>query len=252
MGVHTFIAESLDDAIVGGDVSITGVEAHHAAQVLRVRPGEMVDVVDGAGRRVSGPVSSTSRDRVDVRVASVRDEPDPAPRLVVVQALAKSDRGERAVESLTEVGVDVIVPWSAAHSIVRWDADRARRGIDRWRSTAYAAAKQARRARLPQVLDVHSTHDVAALAATAALALVLDEEASTPLTSYDLPAQGDVLLIVGPEGGVSDSERQALATAGALPARLGPTVLRTSTAGTVAAGVVLASTARWADARMDS
>ncbi len=250
MGVHTFVAEHLDDAVVGGDVSFTGSEAHHAAQVVRVRVGEVIDLVDGAGRRVSGEVTSAQRDRVDVRVLSTTQEPEPQPRITVVQALAKSDRGERAVESLTEVGVDVIVPWAAAHAVVRWDADRARRGVNRWRSTAHAAAKQARRAHHPRVLDVHSSDDVATLVSGATLALVLDEEAQTPITAYDVPGSGDILLIVGPEGGVSDRERQQFAAAGAVPARLGPTVLRTSTAGTVAAAIVLSSTARWSDARM--
>jgi 16S rRNA (uracil1498-N3)-methyltransferase len=251
MGVHTFVVDGLDQAVVGGDVSFTGSEAHHAAQVVRVRAGEMIDLVDGAGRRITGEVTSTQRDRVDVRVRVSVLEPPPQPRLTVVQALAKSDRGERAVESLTEVGVDVIVPWSAAHSVVRWDAERARRGVDRWRSTANAAAKQARRAHHPHVLDIHTSDDVAALVSASTLALVLDEEASTPITAYDVPDSGEVLLIVGPEGGISDQERELFASAGAVPARLGPTVLRTSTAGTVAAGIVLSSTSRWTDARME-
>lgn len=250
MGVHTFLSDDLATAAVGGDVSITGTEAHHAAQVVRVRIGESVDVVDGRGRRVTGEVTVATRDRVDVRVTSLTDEPAPQPRVVVVQALAKADRGERAVETLTEVGVDVIVPWSAAHSIVRWDAERARRGLDRWRSTAHAAAKQSRRARLPEVAELHSTDQLASLIAGAGLALVLDEDAVMPLSAYEIPRDGDVVLIVGPEGGISDQERSSLAAAGALPARLGPTVLRTSTAGTVAAGIVLSSTDRWGRARM--
>jgi len=135
--------------------------------------------------------------------------------------------------------------------VVRWDSERSRRGVDRWRSTALAAGKQARRARLPHVTDVQATDEVARLVSTATLALVLDEEAGTPLSAYDVPADGDVILIVGPEGGVSDTEREVFAAAGALPARLGPTVLRTSTAGTVAAGIVLSSTGRWGDGRMN-
>lgn len=250
MGAHTFVAERLDDALVGGVVTLTGTEAHHAAQVVRVRPGEHVDLVDGHGRRVRGEIASAGRDRVEVLVHRVEDEPEPQPRITVVQALAKSDRGERAVESLTEVGVDAIVPWAAAHSVVKWDPERARRGIDRWRATAHAAAKQARRARLPHVADVHTTAQLADLLSTATLALVLDEEAQTSLAAYPIPASGAVVLVVGPEGGISDREREVFAAAGGLPARLGPTVLRTSTAGTVAAGIVLSSTARWASDRM--
>lgn len=250
MGAHVFVVESLAAAAVGETLELHGVEAHHAASVLRVRAGERIEVVDGRGRRVTGDVVETSRDRVDYRVIDINDEPEPQPRIVVAQALAKSDRGERAVEMLTEVGADVILPWAAAHSIVRWDDDRARRGIDRWRSTAHAAAKQSRRARLPHVEGVHSTAQLESWIASAALALVLDEEAATPITEYDVPAVGDVVVIVGPEGGISDGERRTFAVAGAVPARLGPTVLRTSTAGAVSVALLLSRTPRWNSARM--
>jgi len=229
----------------GGELTVTGDEARHAAQVARIRAGEPIHLVDGEGRRLEGVVTASARNALVVSVDRVITEPEPMPRIVVIQALAKGDRGELAVAAMTEVGVDVIVPWSAEHCVVRWDGERARRGVAKLQSTARAAAKQARRARVPRVEGLHTTDQLAPWIAGAALAIGLDESATDPLAGFDIPAAGDVTLIVGPEGGLSEVERVRLADLGAHLARLGPTVLRTSTAGPVAAGIVLARTARW-------
>ena len=228
-----------------GLVSVTGDEARHAAQVLRLRAGERVDLVDGEGRRLEGVVHGVGRDRLDVSVERVVEEPDPVPRITVVQALAKGDRGELAVAAMTEVGVDVIVPWSAEHCVSRWSGERAQRGVDKWRSTARSAAKQARRSRLPDVRTLHATEDLEGLIASSALALCLDESAEEAMARIDVPASGEIVLVVGPEGGLSDAERDRLQAWGATCVRLGPSVLRTSTAGPVGAAVVLARTPRW-------
>ena len=245
MARHVFIADQLDDAAPGSTIHLDGAEGHHAAQVVRVRSGEQLEIVDGRGRRVEARVVDAHRDAVSAQVMNVIDEPAPAPRLVVVQALAKGDRGERAVETLTEVGVDVIVPWSAAHSVSQWRGDKADRGVEKWRATARSSAKQARRWRVPDVLPLMSTPQLRETVESASLALLLDEGASTPISQCSVPSEGDVVLVVGPEGGLSDAEREFLCAWGAMPVRLGPTVLRTSTAGTVAAGIVLAATDRW-------
>jgi 16S rRNA (uracil1498-N3)-methyltransferase len=245
MAAPVFFVDPGNEPDADGVLCVTGDEARHAAQVVRLRAGERVDLVDGVGRRYEGTVRSASRDRLDVAVDRIVDEPEPAPRIVVVQALAKGDRGEQAVAAMTEVGVDVIVPWSAEHCITRWAGDKAQRGVDKWRATARASAKQARRSRVPDVLALHSTSDLDARLADAALVLCLDESADEPLAGIDIPARGDVVLVVGPEGGISDAERAHLSGLGARLARLGPTVLRTSTAGPVGASVVLARTPRW-------
>ncbi len=171
--------------------------------------------------------------------------PPPRPRLVVVQGLPKGERGELAVEMMTEAGVDAIVPWSAARSITQWKGDRAAKSLAKWRSTAREAGKQARRFHLPEVLEQASTNQVAALLESAALAVVLHEEAAEPLSRLDLPEKGDIVVVVGPEGGVSDEEITRFRAAGAIPALLGPTVLRTSTAGVAAASVLMSRTGRW-------
>lgn len=235
---------------VGATVVVDGAEGRHAATVKRLECGEHVLVGDGAGRVVEGVVTAVvGRDRVEVEVASYVEHPMPSPRVVVVQALAKGERGELSVELLTEVGVDVVVPWAAARSVVRWTGDRAGRGVEKWRTTAREAAKQSRRPFLPEVRALASTSDAVALVRDAVsaggTAIVLHEAASLRLAALRVPRTGAVVLVVGPEGGITDEERGALEAAGAMSARLGPSVLRTSTAGTVAAAVVLASCGRW-------
>lgn len=245
MVAPVFFVDAGTEPDADGIVSITGEEARHAAQVSRLRPGERVDLVDGEGRRLEGTVGAASRDHVAVAIDRIVDEPEPTPRIVVVQALAKGDRGEQAVAAMTEVGVDAIVPWSAEHCITRWSGDRAQRGVDKWRTTARAAAKQSRRSRVPDVRPLHATKDLEAVIAPAALTICLDESADTALASMTIPDRGDVVMVVGPEGGISPAERAHLVSLGARLARLGPTVLRTSTAGPVGAAVVLARTPRW-------
>ncbi|WP_066365312.1 16S rRNA (uracil(1498)-N(3))-methyltransferase [Herbidospora mongoliensis] len=229
----------------GPRLVLGGPEGRHAAAVRRITAGERVDVTDGAGTVAECTVETAGKDHLDLTVLRVYEIPPPSPRLVVVQGLPKGDRGELAVEMMTEAGVDAIVPWSASRSITQWKGDRAAKSLARWRSTAREAGKQARRFHLPEVLDLASTNQVAALLESAALAVVLHEESAEPLSRLDLPEKGDIVVVVGPEGGVSDEEITRFQAAGAVPALLGPTVLRTSTAGVAAAAVLLTRTGRW-------
>ena len=235
---------------VGSVITVSGDEGRHAVTVRRLGAGEPVLVGDGAGRVVSGTVvGSVGKDVLEVSVESYVEHRTPAPRVVVVQALAKGERGELSVELLTEVGVDEVVPWAASRSVARWVGDKVERGLAKWRATAREAAKQSRRPFVPEVTGLASTADVVervrATVVGGGTALVLHEAAGLRLASMRLRPDGEVLLVVGPEGGISDEERTAFEDAGALSARLGPSVLRTSTAGTVAAAVVLASCGRW-------
>jgi 16S rRNA (uracil1498-N3)-methyltransferase len=240
-------AGDLASAQVGDLVGLDGPEGHHAVAVTRLRPGERIDLGDGRGTVVRAVVESVSgRDRLEARVQARHVVLPPEPRLVVVQALPKGDRGETAVETLTEVGVDAIVPWQSERSVARWSGERAERGRSRWVATARAAGKQSRRAWLPEVHGLASTDDVVALLADAELGIVLHEEGPVPLRDLDCPTTGEIVLVVGPEGGLSADELGLFGAAGALVARMGPSVLRTSTAGTVAAAVLLAATDRWA------
>ncbi len=235
----------------GDLVDLSGPEGRHAVSVKRLQVGERIDLGDGAGTVLRASVEAlTGRDSLRARVRERITSPPPQPRIVVVQALAKGQRGETAVETLTEVGVDVIVPWQAERCIARWTGERAASGHAKWAATARAAGKQARRAWFPEVAALAGTVEVHALVAAAACAIVLHEQADAPIREVALPADGDVVLIVGPEGGISPAELAGLTSVGARPVRLGPTVMRTSTAGTVAAGVVLAATERWAPQRV--
>lgn len=229
-------------------VCLDGAEGRHAASVRRLRPGERVVLTDGQGLRADCCVTAAGRAQLELAVESRHQVPPPQPRFVVVQALPKGDRAELAVELMTEVGADVVVPWAAHRCVTRWNDARAERGVSRWRATAREAAKQARREWVPEVLAAHSTDEVARLVGSAASAVVLDEDADAPLAAVGVLAEGDVVLVVGPEGGITLEELAAFETAGAVATRLGPTVLRTSTAAAAALSVLLARTPRWGSA----
>jgi 16S rRNA (uracil1498-N3)-methyltransferase len=231
--------------LAAGAMTLDGPEGHHAAAVRRLRAGERADVSDGAGTLAECVVTAVGKDSVTLDVRALHTVPPPHPRLSVAQALPKGDRGELAVELMTEVGVDAVIPWAAERSIAKWQAERGQKALAKWRATAREAAKQSRRAWLPEVTDLATTAALAARAATAARAIVLEADAPAKLHELPLPEEGEVLLLVGPEGGISPTERATLRAAGAVEARLGPTVLRTSTAGAAAAVILLTRTARW-------
>jgi 16S rRNA (uracil1498-N3)-methyltransferase len=220
-----------------GDVFVLdGPEGHHAATVQRLRVGERLVLCDGTGGTVSATVVGAGKGSLELSLGERSYESAPDPRLVVVQGIAKGDRGELAVQAMTEVGVDAIVPWAAVRSVARWTSDKPRQ---RWADTAREAAKQARRTWVPPVAAPVSTKDIPAGA------LVLHSDAALALSAVPLPAKGDIVLVVGPEGGIAPEELAALEQAGAKAVRLGPSVLRTSTAGPAALAVLSARLGRW-------
>jgi 16S rRNA (uracil1498-N3)-methyltransferase len=219
---------------------LDGPEGHHAATVQRLRVGEELLLADGQGGTATAVVTAAGRGTLDLRIVSRGYTEAPDPRLVVIQGIAKGERGELAVQAMTEAGVDEIVPWAATRSVVQWRGERGDRARDRWVTTAREAAKQARRAWLPVVAPAASTREAAARAT-----LVLHEEAKDRLTTVDLPASGDIALVVGPEGGIAPEELAAFEAAGARTVRLGDAVLRTSTAGVAALAVLSARLGRW-------
>jgi len=229
----------------GDVVTLSGAEGRHAATVRRLRPGERADVGDGAGLVAECVVTGGGRAGLELAVRARREVPRPDPAITVVQAIPKGDRGEAAVEGLTEVGVDRIVPWTAARCVAVWTGERGARSLARWRSTAREAAKQSRRAWVPEVTEPASTGQVAAMITAASCAIVLLPEATDSLGRLEPPSSGDLLVVVGPEGGITDDEVKAFLAAGATARGLGPTVLRTSTAGIAATAVLLSRGARW-------
>lgn len=231
---------------VGAVVRLRGADARHAVTVSRVRPGERLRLGDGAGLVLHGTVTSAESAEVALEVERVERAPRPAPRIHLVQALAKGDRDELAVQAATELGVDVVVPWQASRSISRWNAAKAVKGRERWTTIAREASKQSLRAWLPEIEPVASTKQLVDRASSATM-LVLDplgDVALAQLTAAEL-GESDIVLVVGPEGGISDDEFAALTAAGARRVRLGPTVLRTSTAGPAAIAVLSAALGRW-------
>ncbi|MDQ1113824.1 16S rRNA (uracil1498-N3)-methyltransferase [Microbacterium testaceum] len=244
MALH-FVTDDAGSARPGDTVELTGAEAHHASAVRRVRVDEAVTLGDGRGVWLSGIVTAATPKQVDVRVTGRDELPAPAPRFVLVQALAKGDRDELAVQAATELGIDAIVPWQAARSVSRWDS-KAEKGLARWRAIVREAAKQAHRAWIPEVRAVAHTADLVEAAGTAVI-LVLEPSASARLTEVaaEAPDGREVLLVVGPEGGIAPEELSALVAAGARLVRLGDTVLRTSTAGAAAISVLSAAYGRW-------
>ncbi|MGX4652697.1 16S rRNA (uracil(1498)-N(3))-methyltransferase [Micromonospora sp. SCSIO 07396] len=244
MSAPLFLVESLPPA---DQVTLDGPEGHHAATVQRLRVGEELLLADGRGGTATAVVTAVGRGALDLTVTSRGYVDADVPRLVVVQGIAKGDRGELAVQAMTEVGVDEIVPWAASRSVAQWRGDRGVRAREKWVTTAREAAKQARRAWLPVVAGSpdESTATVARRIAGAGTAFVLHEEAEERLTTVDLPSAGEIVLVVGPEGGIAPAELATFTDAGARPVRLGPSVLRTSTAGPAALAVLSTRLTRW-------
>jgi 16S rRNA (uracil1498-N3)-methyltransferase len=238
----------LVDTLPTGDHAVLdGPEGRHAATVRRLTPGEELMLSDGRGSVAHCVVEAADRrDALDLRLLRRWAEPQPQPRVVIAQALIKGDRGELAVELATEAGADAIVPWRAERSIARWDAGpRGEKALARWRTTAREAAKQARRAWVPTVSDPVNTPELAQLVGKSSAAVVLESSADDPLTELRWPDSGDLVVIVGPEGGVTLTEIDLFRSAGAQVARLGPTVLRASTAAAVAISALGVLTRRW-------
>jgi len=229
---------------IGQSVSLAGDESRHATQVRRIRVGEVVLISDGAGTAVRGPVTISDKTGLTINVAEVLREPSRPLRYVAVLALAKGDRAELAVETMTELGVDEVIPWPSERSVVRWAPDRVERGLTRWRATAREAAKQSRRFRVPTVTPPVTTAELVQRIEQTQLTLVLHEGAEQLLALLPVPTSGEVMFIIGPEGGLTNDEVAEFVAAGAKSVLISDAVLRTSSAGVVALAQLQALAAR--------
>ena len=245
MAATLFYAEALPD--VGGTAVVEGDEGFHAATVRRLRPGEALVLSDGVGELAEAVVLSADKRTLTARVVARRTVPRPYPAVTVVQAIPKSERSELAVELATEAGADDVIAWQAERCVARWDGERAAKGLRRWRAVARSAARQSRRAWIPSVGGPLSTDGLCDYldGRTDAVVLVLHESATRRLADVPLDRAASIVLVVGPEGGLSQAELDALSGVGAVPVVLGPTVLRTSTAAAVALGALGVLTPRW-------
>lgn len=235
----------LDELPVVADFALDGAEGRHASRVKRIAVDETVLVGDGRGALVTCTVTRAEADALALHVETRSVVALPDPRIVVVQALPKGERAELAVEMLTELGVDEIVPWQSARSIVRWSGPRGARSLERWRRTAREAAKQSRRAWLPIVAPLAGTDEVTLRLRAATGAFVLHEDAERAFVDCAVPATGEVVVVIGPEGGIAPAELDAFVATRASAVRLGPEVLRTSTAGPAFVAALSARLGRW-------
>lgn len=229
---------------------LDGDEGFHAASVRRIRVGERIVLGDGAGELADCEVEETAKQSLSARVLTRWTAVPPHPPVTIVQAIPKAERSELAIELATEAGADGFLAWQASRCVARWDGTKADKGLRRWRAVARSAARQSRRGFIPDVEGVLST---AALlrrirddVAGGALVLALHESATIPIAEHQVAQVDSLILVVGPEGGITDEEIAAFTAAGAHAVRLGPTVLRTSTAAAVALGALGVLTARWA------
>ena len=240
---HFYLSEAVTDCSVGETVEVTGAEARHAVAVGRLRAGESLSVGDGLGTVASGVVSETGTDRFCLEVQAIRVTEESSPALWLAQALAKNDRDELAVQAATELGVDGVVPWAAGRSIVKWEGAKIRKHEERWATILREAGKQSMRSRFPTLRPLASSADIAKLGARFHL-VVLDPAGQVPLSSL-VPDDRDILLVVGPEGGIAPAELSRFAGAGGTIARLGESILRASTAGPAAIAVLNGALGRW-------
>jgi 16S rRNA (uracil1498-N3)-methyltransferase len=230
------------DLVDSSTVNLDGPEGHHAASVRRVRVGERVQLTDGAGIRARGAVAGIAPKSITVAIDEVILEELPALKFGLVQALAKGDRDELAIQAATELGASTVIPWQAERSISRWDEAKRAKGVARWQTICDEAAKQSLRAWFPTVQQPLSTERLSKLSSTL---LVLDPTAELSIVDAKLPESGEVLLVVGPEGGISESELSLLENAGATRVHLGAGILRTSTAGVAAIAYLAGVTGQW-------
>jgi 16S rRNA (uracil1498-N3)-methyltransferase len=240
---HFYLNELVATAEIGSRVSIDGPEARHAVTVSRLAVGQTVSIGNGRGLIATGTVVTAEHTELAIEVESVTDVQRSEPAIFLAQALAKGDRDEFAVQAATELGVDGVIPWTAARSISRWEGTKITKGHDRWSAIVREATKQSIRGWLPDVLDLVSTNQLARLASELRM-LVLEPTAELALSALE-PDGRDIVLVVGPEGGIAPHELEALTAAGATLVRLGDTVLRTSTAGPAAIAVLSAKLGRW-------
>ena len=265
MSLPVFHCATAAEAVSGHVLTVGEDVAGHAVRVRRIGPGEQIEIVDGQGTRARGTVTAASATRMDLDIAEVTTEAAMRPRLVLVQALAKGDRDLQAIEAATEIGVDEVIPWAAERSIADWPAKKREKMAAKWDHLLQAASLQARRSRFPRLHElVRGTALARKLAETDAV-FVLHETAQHRLSQAlrDLTGGGcsghdstddrtassagpdRIVIVVGPEGGISGGELEALEGIGATTVRLGPTILRSSSAGSAGLVMTQNSLGRW-------
>ena len=246
MSLPVFLHPDLSHAEIGQPVGLDGAEGRHAVTVKRMGPGEHLVLIDGFGLRITATITDVQgKDTLAALVDDITTSPEPSPRVIVVQAIPKSERAELAVDLATQAGADEIIAWQADRCVSKWDAKKAPKALGKWESAAVAAAKQSRRTRIPAVRGPMTTRQLCE-EISGARALVLHEDATLRLKDLDdLDTAETIYLLVGPEGGIGEEELARLTAAGATAIKLGPEVLRTASASMVALASIGTLTSRW-------
>ena len=245
------VVEPLFFAAIGKDTTqgsvfvLAGPEAKHAISAKRMSVGEAIAVSDGAGLKLRGKVSRVLKDQLEVSVEIVEEITKPSTKLVLVQALAKGDRDELAIQACTELGISEVIPWQADRSVSIWKSEKKQKGQTRWQSIVTEAAKQSLRSYVPKVVEVLDTPELIQALQVFDQVLVLDPESKTSITSFTPPVAGTTAIVVGPEGGISEQELESFSKAGFSNVHLGSGVLRTSTAGIAALSYMQAKLGDW-------
>ncbi len=224
-----------------GTVALLGSEAHHLAQVLRVRTGDRVRAFDGAGLEAAGEVVAVETGRVELRLASPQpSETEPTLSITLAVGLLKGDKLSDVIRHGTELGVVRFIPFTSRRGDV---PQLSPNKLARWRRVAQEAAKQSGRSVIPDVTDAVSLDDLVAETKNAALALVADPRAEATLrdhlATHTLTEDTSLCCITGPEGGLSTDEIDRLRDQGALPVFLGGRILRAETAPVALAAALL-------------
>ena len=240
-----FISPIPSDTKTGSKIRIAGAEAKHAMSVRRLQVGEAIAVSDGQGNKARGKVSQLSKDFLELDVESLEKLERPTPKLVLVQALAKGDRDEMAVQACTELGIQTVIPWQSERSVSIWKPEKQDKHRVRWQTIATEAAKQSLRPFIPVVEQVLGTRELAERLKQFDLTLVLDPTSTTPLTGISVAGHQSIAIVVGPEGGISPEELEVFRSAGLSLVGLGSGILRTSTAGVAVVSYLQATLGNW-------
>lgn len=240
-----FISPIATGTTVGSKLKIAGAEAKHAISVRRLQVGEAIAVSDGQGRRVRGKVSQVTKEYLELEVLSVDEIARPTPQIILVQALAKGDRDEMAVQACTELGIQTVIPWQSERSVSIWKPEKQAKHRQRWQAIATEAAKQSLRAFIPNVEQVLGTAELAQKLKEYELTLVLDPTSKVSITAIDLTPHRAIAVVVGPEGGISAQELETFSAAGLSVVSMGSGILRTSTAGVAVVSYLQAQLGNW-------
>ena len=230
------------------EMYIEGVDARHISKVLRMQPKDKLQIVSDDGVSAMAEITAIASERVSVRcLEKLAESHEPRVRLVLAQGLAKGEKMDFIIQKAVEMGAYSVIPVAMEHSVVRLDGAKAVKKVERWQKIAESAAKQSKRDIIPQVQQVQSMAEMLANCdcTTKIIAYECEDRLSLKAALKAAEAAGgikELLLVIGPEGGISEGELELARQAGAVPVSLGRRILRAETAGLVAISAIFYET----------